>query len=317
MSVIFEEVSYEYDKGTPFRQPALNGVNLHIEPGSFTAIAGPTGCGKSTLLQLFGGLLDPTAGSVKVFDTVLKAGAKTPKLRELRRRTGLVFQFPEHQLFEETVEKDLCFGPLNFGLPAEEAKRRAGAALRQVGLPEELLGRSPFHLSGGQMRKAAIASVLAMEPDLLVLDEPGASLDPASRTELTELLLRLCREQGKTVVVVTHRIEELLPYADRWVLMKDGSCLFQGTAEAMAEQLPMLEKEGLQLPECMHWWHWLAGHFGLGGERPVFSAAGLAELTAKLLEQAGAGAGAEEAASLSVPAVQAITAVQAAGGARL
>ncbi|GGA31712.1 ATP-binding cassette domain-containing protein [Paenibacillus physcomitrellae] len=287
MPVIFENVSYAYDDRTLFRQQALSSVSLRIKDGSFTAVAGPTGCGKSTLLQMFGGLLEPSEGKVTVFDNVLQAGVKTPKLKEMRRRVGLVFQFPEHQLFEETVEKDLCFAPLNFGLPIEEAKRRAAAALRQIGLPEELLAWSPFELSGGQMRKAAIASVLVMDPDILVLDEPGASLDPSSRAELIELLLRLCREQGKTVVMVTHRMDELLPYADRWILMKEGSSLFQGTAAEMVRKLPVLEAEGLELPECMHWWHRLDEHFDLRNEQPVFTAAALAELTARLLKPDG------------------------------
>ncbi|WP_068699838.1 ATP-binding cassette domain-containing protein [Paenibacillus yonginensis] len=287
MSATFENVSFAYDDKTLLRQQALSEVNLQIEPGSFTAVAGPTGCGKSTLLQMFGGLLEPSAGRIQVLDTVLQAGTKSPKLKELRRRVGLVFQFPEHQLFAETVEQDLCFAPLNFGLPLAEAKQRAVRALRQIGLPEELLSRSPFELSGGQMRKAAIAAVLVMDPDILVLDEPGASLDPASRGELTELLLKLCREQGKTVIVVTHRMDELLPYADRWILMKEGSSLFQGTAAEMVRKLPVLEAEGLELPECMHWWHRLDEHFDLRNEQPVFTAAALAELTAKLLKPKG------------------------------
>lgn len=278
MPVIFDQVSFAYEAGTLFKQSALNGVSFEIEPGSFTAVAGPTGCGKSTLLQMFGGLLLPTEGRAVILDTVLEAGRKPPKLKELRRRVGLVFQFPEQQLFEETVEKDLCFGPLNFGSTKEQAKEKAKRALELVGLPEELMARSPFQLSGGQMRKVAIASVLAMDPDVLVLDEPGASLDPLSRMELTELLVKMCREQGKTVVVVTHRIEEMLEAADRWILIKEGRALFQGSAAEMAADLERLETEGLQMPECMHVWRAMADRFGLEAEQAVFTADRLAEL---------------------------------------
>lgn len=281
MSVVFEQVNFAYEAGTPFQQGALDGVGFRLTPGSFTAIAGPTGCGKSTLLQMFGGLVLPTQGRAVILDTVLEGGRKPPKLKELRRRVGLVFQFPEHQLFEETVEKDLCFGPLNFGCSLEEAREKAKNALAMVGLSEELLSRSPFQLSGGQMRKAAIASVLAMDPDILVLDEPGASLDPVSREELTGLLLRMCREQGKTIVVVTHRIEEMLEAADHWILMKAGKVLQEGTAGEIAESLERLEAEGLRMPECMHIWQKVARRYGLDPGQAVFSADGLAQLIAK------------------------------------
>lgn len=223
MAIQLQQVSYTYADRSMWSQTALHGINLQIAGGSLTGIAGATGSGKSTLLQLFNGILKPTEGTVQVLDVTITAGEKSPRLLPLRRRVGLVFQFPEQQMFEDTVEKDLCFGPLNFGLSLEEAKERARKSMTDMGLDLALLERNPFRLSGGQMRKAAIASVLAMDPDIVVLDEPTATLDPVSRAELIALLERLCREQGRTIIIVTHRMDELLPVADNWVLLKDGS----------------------------------------------------------------------------------------------
>lgn len=223
MAIQLQQVSYTYADRSMWKQTALHGINLEIAQGSLTGIAGATGSGKSTLLQLFNGILKPTEGTVQVLDVTITAGEKSPRLLPLRRRVGLVFQFPEQQMFEDTVEKDLCFGPLNFGVSLEEAKERARKSMMDMGLDLALLERNPFRLSGGQMRKAAIASVLAMDPDIVVLDEPTATLDPVSRAELIALLERLCREQGRTIIIVTHRMDELLPYADNWVLLKEGS----------------------------------------------------------------------------------------------
>ncbi|AWB43239.1 ABC transporter ATP-binding protein [Paenibacillus sp. CAA11] len=285
MAITFDQVDYAYEANTLWRQTALQDVNLELAEGCLNAIAGASGSGKSTLLQLLNGILKPTGGRLQVLDVELAAGVKPPKLRELRRRVGLVFQFPEHQLFEDTVEKDLCFGPLNFGLSEAEAKDRARQALSRLGLGSELLPRSPFHLSGGQMRKVAIASVLAMDPDVLVLDEPTATLDPVSRHELIQLLSRLCREEGKTVIVVTHRLEEMLPFADRWVMMKEGRCRFQGTSAQLVQEAPQLEAEGFTLPDCIHIWRRLAAAYGLEQEEPCFSAGELAGRIRQLLEE--------------------------------
>ncbi|WP_245237725.1 ATP-binding cassette domain-containing protein [Paenibacillus ihuae] len=199
MAIQLQQVSYTYADRSLWKQTALHDINLNILKGSMVGIAGATGSGKSTLLQLFNGILKPSEGTVSVLDVTIRAGEKSPKLLPLRRRVGLVFQFPEQQMFEETVEKDLMFGPLNFGMSPEEAKLRARQAMTDMGLDLSLLERNPFRLSGGQMRKAAIASVLAMDPDIVVLDEPTATLDPVSRAELISLLERLCREQGRTI----------------------------------------------------------------------------------------------------------------------
>lgn len=294
MAITFEEVSYAYDDRSLWRSGALEGINLHIQPGTFTGIAGTTGSGKSTLLQHFNGILKPTAGRVRVLDVPIGAQEKAPAMRELRRRVGLVFQFPEQQLFEDTVEKDICFGPLNFGMPLTEAKERAKWALSLLGLDESILQRNPFHLSGGQMRKVAIASVLAMDPEVIALDEPTATLDPQSRAELAALLSKLHREQGKTVIVVTHRMEELLPYVDGWIVMKGGRTLFQGTTDALVREAAFLEREGLALPECITLWNRLAAEYGLEAEKPCLTPESLAERIAEVLSAAGTLRGREE-----------------------
>ncbi|WP_110930297.1 energy-coupling factor transporter ATPase [Paenibacillus bouchesdurhonensis] len=282
MAITFEEVSYAYDDRTLWRSGALEGVNMDIRPGTFTGIAGTTGSGKSTLLQHFNGILRPTAGRVRILDVVVNSQEKAPKMSELRRRVGLVFQFPEQQLFEDTVEKDICFGPLNFGMSLAEARERAKWALSLLGLEESLLQRNPFHLSGGQMRKVAIASVLAMDPEVIALDEPTATLDPQSRAELAALLSKLHREQGKTVIVVTHRLEELLPYVDGWIVMKRGRKLFQGTTDALVREAAFLEQEGLALPECITLWNQLAAEYGLEAEKPCLTPNSLAERLAQI-----------------------------------
>lgn len=289
MAIQLQQVSYTYAARSLWRQTALHGIEMNIPQGSLTGIAGATGSGKSTLLQLFNGLLKPTEGTVQVLDVTIRAGEKSPRLLPLRRRVGLVFQFPEQQMFEDTVEKDLIFGPLNFGMPPEEAKARARQAMEDMGLPLSLLERNPFQLSGGQMRKAAIASVLAMDPEILVLDEPTATLDPVSRAELIDLLNRLCREQGKTVVIVTHRMDELLPYADRWLLLQEGRLDFQGSREELAQAPETLERCGLEMPQSLRYWRAAAARFGLHGEPPCLTAESLAARIAALLPSSGTG----------------------------
>lgn len=289
MAITFEQVSYAYDNRSLWRNGALDGINLKLEQGVFTGIVGATGSGKSTLLQHLNGILKPTSGKVQVLDYILQAEGGNPPLRELRRRVGLVFQFPEHQLFEDTVEKDISFGPLNFGMSKEEAKERASHALNMLGLDDSFLSRNPFHLSGGQMRKVAIASVLAMDPDVIALDEPTATLDPQSRAELAEVLSRLQREQGKTVIVVTHRIEEMLPYVNHWIMMKDGNVAFQGTRTELVRESSSLATLGLSLPSCITEWCKIANQFGLENEEPCLTAESVANRLAKLLPLRGTG----------------------------
>ncbi|MEK4508618.1 energy-coupling factor transporter ATPase [Paenibacillus sp. FSL K6-2524] len=284
MAITFQQVSFAYDAKNLWRHGALEDIDLKINEGEFVAIAGASGSGKSTLLQHLNGILMPTTGKVQVLDVIMSAGEKTPKLMELRRRVGLVFQFPEHQLFEDTVEKDLCFGPLNFGSSKVEAKEQASKALSMVGLDDSFLERNPFHLSGGQMRKVAIATVLAMDPDVIVLDEPTATLDPQSRAELAELLYRLRRDQGKTVIVVTHRMEEMLPYVDQWIVMQDGRKTFQGSAAELTREALKLEASGLALPSCISYWNQIATRFGLEMEEPCLTVEALAERLERVLQ---------------------------------
>ena len=231
MDITLQQVSYAYAKNTPFEKRALFDVNLDIPSGSYQAIIGHTGSGKSTVLQHLNALLKPTEGSIKIGDVLVKADQKNKHLRKVRQKVGIVFQFPEHQLFDETVLKDIMFGPMNFGVPAEEAKSRAIELSRLLGLPEEVLEKSPFDLSGGQMRRVAIAGVLAMNPEVLVLDEPTAGLDPRGRKEIMDLFYRLHQEKGLTTVLVTHSMEDAARYADRIAIMHDGKCVLEGTPQ--------------------------------------------------------------------------------------
>lgn len=285
MAIELRQVSYTYSERSLWRQTVLREIDFDAPAGQVVGIAGATGSGKSTLLQLFNGLLRPTQGTVSVLDVTFRPGEKPPRLLPLRRRVGLVFQFPEQQMFAETLEKDLMFGPLNFGMSPEEARGRAHKAMEDMGLGLELLTRNPFRLSGGQMRKAAIASVLAADPEILILDEPTASLDPVSRRELIGLLNRLCRERGRTVIVVTHRMDELLPYADRWLVLNQGRAVFQGGVRELARNPGLLADCGLAVPDSLRYWRAVADRLGLGDdEEPRLTAV---ELAAFIQERGG------------------------------
>jgi energy-coupling factor transport system ATP-binding protein len=251
MDITLQQVSYAYAKNTPFEKRALFDVNLDIPSGSYQAIIGHTGSGKSTVLQHLNALLKPTEGSIKIGDVLVKADQKNKHLRKVRQKVGIVFQFPEHQLFDETVLKDIMFGPMNFGVPAEEAKSRAIELTRLLGLPEEVLEKSPFDLSGGQMRRVAIAGVLAMNPEVLVLDEPTAGLDPRGRKEIMDLFYRLHQEKGLTTVLVTHSMEDAARYADRIAIMHDGKCVLEGTPQEIFENEERLLDYRLELPQCV------------------------------------------------------------------
>ncbi|HSI66218.1 MAG TPA: energy-coupling factor ABC transporter ATP-binding protein [Planococcus sp. (in: firmicutes)] len=228
MDILLQGVGYSYAKDTPFEKRAISAVDLHIPSGSYTAIIGHTGSGKSTVLQHLNALLRPTEGSIIIGDRKIEAGVKAKNLKSIRRRVGIVFQFPEQQLFDETVLKDIMFGPMNYGVPEKEASRRAHELVEQLGLPMDVLEKSPFDLSGGQMRRVAIAGVLAMEPEVLVLDEPTAGLDPRGRKEIMELFKRLHDEKGLTTILVTHSMEDAARYADRVAIMHNGSCVLTG-----------------------------------------------------------------------------------------
>ncbi|MEY8309752.1 energy-coupling factor transporter ATPase [Erysipelotrichaceae bacterium 51-3] len=222
MSIKINDLEYTYSPGTPFEHKALKGINLEIPEGKVTAIIGQTGSGKSTLVQHLNALLKPTYGSIEIEGFHITPDTKLKDAKMLRKKVGLVFQFPEYQLFEETIAKDIAFGPKNFGVSEEETEKRIREVLPLVGLDESYLERSPFELSGGQKRRVAIAGILVQDPDILVLDEPAAGLDPQSAKEMMSLFMRLNKEAGKTILLVSHDMEHVLEYCDEVIVMADG-----------------------------------------------------------------------------------------------
>ena len=248
MGIILDNVSYTYQEGTPFASAALSDVSLTIEDGSYTAIIGHTGSGKSTILQLLNGLLVPTDGSVRVFDTLITPTSVNKQIRQIRKQVGLVFQFAENQIFEETVLKDVAFGPQNFGVSVEEAEAIAREKLALVGIDESLFERSPFELSGGQMRRVAIAGILAMEPSILVLDEPTAGLDPIGRKELMALFKKL-HQDGITIVLVTHLMDDVAEFADQVYVMEKGKLVKGGKPGLVFQNVEFMEKIQLGVPK--------------------------------------------------------------------
>lgn len=247
MSITFKEVEHIYSENTPFAYHALKGVNLKITDQSFTAIIGQTGSGKSTLIQHINALLLPTSGSINIDEYLITATDKPSKLKPLRKKAGLVFQFPEYQLFEETIEKDIIFGPMNFGVSEEEAKKIAHNVLKTVGLDESYLNKSPFDLSGGQKRRVAIAGILAMNPDILILDEPTAGLDPQGTNEMMSLFKRI-NESGKTIILVTHDMNHVLQYCDEVVVMNHGKVERHDTVTNVFKDSEYLNSLGIDLP---------------------------------------------------------------------
>ena len=248
MGIILDNVSYTYQEGTPFASVALSDVSLTIEDGSYTAIIGHTGSGKSTILQLLNGLLVPTEGSVRVFDTLITSTSVNKQIRQIRKQVGLVFQFAENQIFEETVLKDVAFGPQNFGVSVEEAEVIAREKLALVGIDESLFERSPFELSGGQMRRVAIAGILAMEPKILVLDEPTAGLDPIGRKELMTLFKKL-HQDGITIVLVTHLMDDVAEFADQVYVMEKGKLVKSGKPSLVFQNVEFMENIQLGVPK--------------------------------------------------------------------
>ena len=278
MSIILDKVNYVYSADTAYQIKALKNVNLKIEDGQFIGVIGHTGSGKSTLIQHLNGLIEATSGSIyfhgkDIYDEDFD-------LRELRNRVGLVFQYPEHQLFETTIFEDVCFGPKNQGLSKEEAGLRAFEALRSVGLPEELYYQSPFDLSGGQKRRVAIAGVLAMKPEVLILDEPTAGLDPAGRDEILDLVARMHRERGITVILVSHSMEDVAKYVQRIIVMNQGNVMYDGTPKEVFRHYRELEAVGLAAPQVTYLMNELKG-YGLNVDTDATT---IAEARASLLE---------------------------------
>ena len=248
MGIALENVSFTYQEGTPLASTALSDVSLTIEDGSYTALIGHTGSGKSTILQLLNGLLVPSQGSVRVFDTLITSTSKNKDIRQIRKQVGLVFQFAENQIFEETVLKDVAFGPQNFGVSEEDAEKIAREKLALVGIDESLFDRSPFELSGGQMRRVAIAGILAMEPAILVLDEPTAGLDPLGRKELMNLFKKL-HQSGMTIVLVTHLMDDVAEYANQVYVMEKGRLVKGSKPSDVFQDVVFMEEVQLGVPK--------------------------------------------------------------------
>jgi energy-coupling factor transport system ATP-binding protein len=251
MAIQFEKVNFKYAQGSIRESAALIDVDLNIELGSYVAVIGHTGSGKSTLIQHMNALLQPTSGLVKILDKTVVGGKKNKGINSIRKTVGLVFQFPEYQLFEETVEKDIMFGPLNFGVSKEEAAIRAKDVIKLVGLDESFLSRSPLNLSGGQMRRVAIAGILAMNPEVLVLDEPTAGLDPNGQNEMMEMFNNLHVNHKKTIILISHDMNMVAKYAKRVIVMNKGQVVFDGLPMELFSQTDLLEVHQLDLPDVV------------------------------------------------------------------
>ena len=242
-----KNIVYTYSKNTPFENTALHGVTVQFEQGKVNGLIGHTGSGKSTLVQMMNGLLKPDSGEVLLAGKNIWDEPK--KIRDVRFRCGLVFQYPEYQLFEETCEKDIAFGPKNMGLDDGEIKRRVLSAVDFVGLDPEILQKSPFELSGGQKRRVALAGVMAMEPEVLVLDEPAAGLDPIGRTEIFGGIRRYQRTKGNTVIIVSHSMEDVAEYCDTLTVLKNGEVLRSGSCAEVFMHEKELTESGLGVPQ--------------------------------------------------------------------
>lgn len=250
MAIEIKQLTHIYNESTPFEKVALNNIDLHIQAGSFVGIIGHTGSGKSTLIQMFNGLLKPTKGEVYIQGINIHGEGVNKK--EIRQSVGLVFQYPEYQLFEMTVYEDVAYGPKNLGLEGDALKERIEGALEAVGLAEEFWQKSPFELSGGQKRRVAIAGVLAMNPDILILDEPTAGLDPKGREELFSQLKKLHQNKHLTIVLISHSMEDVARYVEKLVVLYRGEIAFTGTTREVFSHRERLEEIGLGVPQIRH-----------------------------------------------------------------
>lgn len=251
MEIRFKQVDFTYQPNTPFETPVLHDINFTIKEGSYTAIVGHTGSGKSTLIQHLNALKVPTNGSVWLDDFEITADKKNQSLKEIREKVGVVFQFPEAQLFEETIGKDIAFGPQNFGVSEEEALKKAEKILPVVGLDQSFMDRSPFDLSGGQMRRVAIAGVLVMEPEVLVLDEPTAGLDPQGQREMMDLFKKIHEEQNITIVLVTHQMEDVAEYANHMIVLDQGRLVAEDSPRNVFKNEEWLQSVQLDVPQSV------------------------------------------------------------------
>lgn len=251
MSIKIENLTHIYMPKTPFEKKALDNVSLEIKQGEFVALIGHTGSGKSTLIQHINGLLKPTSGSLLIDD--IDITVKKAKLTNIRKKVGLVFQYPEYQLFEETIEKDIAFGPQNLGLDNDEINKRVRRAMKIVGLDyEQFKDKSPFEISGGQKRRVAIAGVVAMEPSVLILDEPTAGLDPKGRDDILNKIVELYKENNITIILVSHSMEDVAKVANRIIVMDSGTCILDGTPAKIFKEIEKLETVGLAVPQVTY-----------------------------------------------------------------
>ncbi len=282
MDIILKDVGYSYGAGTPFESRALYDVDLAIPEGSYTALIGHTGSGKSTVARHLNALLKPTTGTVTIGDRVIDNKTNNKNLKFIRKKVGIVFQFPESQLFEETIAKDIAFGPMNFGVSEAEALELAKETLPLVGLDETFMDRSPFDLSGGQMRRVAIAGVLAMKPEVLILDEPTAGLDPAGRREIMTMFNKLHEEQGISIVLVTHQMDDVATYADHVIIMDKGTVVKMGSPAEIFLDAEFLQEKQLGLPASLEFLQKFSQKTGIdfGDQRPL----GTSRLAAAIIE---------------------------------
>ena len=250
MAIEFKHVSYTYQAGTPFEQQALDDISVKIKDGSFTALVGHTGSGKSTFIQHLNGLLKPTAGEIQINDQLITPQTKNKELDDLRHQVGILFQFSENQLFEETVLKDIAFAPKNFGKSESEAEELARAKAKLVGLDDQLLERSPFELSGGQMRRVALAGILAMEPQILVLDEPLIGLDPIGKRETMQIFKQLHESEKMTILIVIHNMDDVADYADQVIALERGKLIAAQSKQEFFSDPQWLYQHHLGLPRA-------------------------------------------------------------------
>ncbi|CAJ1187922.1 cobalt transporter ATP-binding subunit [Companilactobacillus paralimentarius DSM 13238 = JCM 10415] len=280
MEITFEHVTHSYDANSPMANLGLDDVSLKINDKKFTAIVGQTGSGKSTLVRHINALLKPTAGKIIVGDRVITSETNNKNLKPLRKKVGMVFQFPESQLFEETVEKDIMFGPMNFGFSESEAKDAAHKMIELVGLNQDYLQKSPFDLSGGQMRRVAIAGVLASNPETIILDEPTAGLDPVGRHEIMDLFKSL-QTKGKTIILITHNMDDVANYADEMAVMSQGKLVASGLPSDVFNSQKLLEDDLLTLPQSAQFAQSLAKKYFQFDKLPIT----IDELSAEIKQQ--------------------------------
>ena len=280
MPIVFENVSYVYGQNTPFEHKALDKLNLTVNENEITGLIGQTGSGKSTIAQLCNGLYKPTEGKVFVDGVDINADKKTKK--ENFFKVGLVFQYPEYQLFEDTVEHDIAYGPKNMGLPDDEIKRRVADAVGFVGLKESSLQKSPFDISGGQRRRAAIAGIIAMEPKYLILDEPAAGLDPQGRDDILSKLKAYQREKGVSVVIISHSMEDMAKYCDRIIVLCRDGIYKCGTKSEIFEDPAALREMGLSVPQITKMVY-CAKELGVKFDRPLYTVEATFEDIMKML----------------------------------